>query len=66
MKTFCYKYWSFKDGNQVYLTISHNIRDVALPLHITIYKGFLRVRLFSLAFEIGEILNCSNGTLINN
>lgn len=62
MKTFCYKYWSFKDGNGVFLDISHNIRDIALPLHITIYKGFLRVRLFSLAFEIGVILNCGSGT----
>lgn len=61
MKTFYYKDWSFKDGNRVYLTISHNIRDVALPLHITIYNGFLRVRLFSLAFEIVEILNCDSG-----
>lgn len=62
MKTFCCKHLSFKDGNQVCLTISHNIREIALPLHITIYKGFLRVRLFSLAFEIDVILNCGSGT----
>lgn len=57
MKIFYYKYWSFKDGNRVYLTISHNIREIALPLHIKIYKDLLRVRLFSLAFEIGVVLN---------
>lgn len=62
MKIFCYKYWPLKGDNEAYLTISHNIRDIALPLHITIYKGFLRVRLFSLAFEIGEIRNCGSRT----